>query len=136
MQRCRPPGSHPEKPPTMRRLIFFLLATVAIFSCKKETDIGDGYIYGEVKDIKGCFPASRLVMIENPNPKKHSFLCETNVPLSVYGNCTNSVYLELPADLAHDGQKIKFKVVSADRFSCLSYTMAAAHVRAENIEAR
>jgi hypothetical protein len=108
-------------------LIIFLLLT--FISCKKDND---KLVTGTV-DIKGgCFTDSWLIAIDNPNPEKHSFLRKTTFPTATLYNCSNAVFITLPASLAKPGKKIRFTYVNMQG-SCLSYSEAPNHIAVKNL---
>jgi len=116
----------------MQKILFFILIfLVSFISCKKDNDNSPT---GTVQIKGGCFSDSWLVAIDNPDPAKHSFLRGTFVPTGTFYNCSNAVFISLPAPLAKAGTRVRF---SYDRImaSCLSYSEAPNHIIVKKISA-
>lgn len=110
--------------------LFFLFFFLSITSCKKEKD---NFITGTVQVKGGCFSDSWLIAIDNPDPAKHSFLRAANFPTGTFYNCSNAVYLSLPAALDGGGIKIRFSGITNHLGSCLSFSEAPNHIEAKEI---
>lgn len=110
---------------------FILIFLVSFISCKKDND---NLITGTVQVKAGCLSDSWLVAIDNPDPAKHSFLRGSFVPTGTFYNCSNAVFMSLPASLAKAGIRVRF---SHDRImaSCLSYSEAPNHITVKKISA-
>lgn len=88
-----------------------VVATLFIFfiylnACKKQAD--RVAITGTVLTVGS---SSALVLIENPDHRQHSFLCDEASINATPGtnNCVNSVFiLNLPDSLQEEGKRIQF----------------------------
>jgi len=98
-------------------------------SCKKDND---SLATGTVAIKGGCFTDSWLIAIDNPNPEKHAFLRNTAYPSGTLYNCSNAVFISLPASLAVTGRKIRFSFADMQA-SCLSYSEAPNHITVKNL---
>lgn len=113
--------------------LFLSFSVLFFFSCEKDSDKSDR-VMGTVQVKGGCYQNSWLVAIDNPDPDKHSFICDEATLAGTAYNCTNAVYIiDLPEHLAKAGKKIRFSVIE-EIASCLSYSFAPAHVEAKNIQ--
>jgi len=90
----------------IKKFYLFIFIPVILFSCKKEQKI---IITGTVVSIGGCFqPNSWLVLINNPDFKKHNYICNDTLQPTGY-SCKNAAYIKnLPQQFASAGNKIKF----------------------------
>ncbi|MGZ8523664.1 MAG: hypothetical protein ACXWV1_04505 [Chitinophagaceae bacterium] len=109
--------------------LFTFVLLLTLISCKKDND---NFTTGTVDIKAGCFTDSWLIAIDNPNPEKHSFLRNTAFPTATLYNCSNAVFINLPASLAVPGKKIRFIYVDM-QVSCLSYSEAPNHITVKNL---
>ena len=108
------------------KYISFILVSLLLISCKKDEEKIN--ITGIVAQKAGCGQNTWLVVIENPDPDKHTFLCKNESPPVSGYNCTNSVYIvNMPASLAIAGKKISFSRWN-ELLSCLSASAASPHL--------
>ena len=112
------------------RFIFIALLLCHFISCKKDND---SLVTGTLIEQKGCFADSYLVAIDSPDFSNHSFLRPTVLSSCVACyNCSNAVFIRLPASFAATGARIKFSYVSTE-ISCLSSSEAPAHITVKNL---
>lgn len=117
---------------------YFLLITAILLICSCKKDELKQTVMATVQQKGGCFGNSWLVLIEDPDPDRYSFICKTSMPpgSSSSFNCTNSIYIvNLPASMAKLGTRISFSGWK-ELASCLSSSFAATHVEAYNIKER
>jgi hypothetical protein len=107
-------------------LIILGLLLFLFEGCKKEKD---EFVTGTVIQKGGCYNGSWIVLIDNPDPSKQTFLRSSSYtfPPGSY-NCTNSVFIQLPATLAFPNKKIKFSGVKNQGILCLSFSEAPNHI--------
>jgi len=113
------------------RFIFIVLLLCPFISCKKENDPS---VTGTLIEPKGCFFAdSYLVAIDSPDFSNHSFLRPTVLSscIACY-NCSNAVFIRVPAAFAAAGTRIKFSYVRTE-ISCLSASEAPEHITVKNL---
>lgn len=115
------------------KILFLFLLAIPFFSCEKDRD-NSGSLTGTVQVKGGCLQNTWLVAIDNPDADKYSFICDEPALTGTLYNCTNAVYItNLPQQVAQAGKKIRFSF-RKEMPSCLSYSFAAAHIEAENIQ--
>lgn len=89
----------------MNKLLATLVLMSIFFSCKKDAPI---IINGTVISMNNGIA---LVTVENPDAKKHSFICNPGitVPAETLNSCTKNIFiLNLPQALQAEGKKIQF----------------------------
>ncbi len=114
----------------MKRYFLFISLALGLFAaCSKDNE---KLVTGRVDVQGGCLPDSWLVIIDNPNPEKHSFLCAADPTAATIYNCSNAVFIRLPLSLATTGNKIKFSYRDTEP-SCLSYSRAPNLITVKNL---
>jgi hypothetical protein len=113
----------------MKASLLFVLALLLLGGCKKDND---QLATGTVLQAGGCFPDAWLVAVDNPDPEKHFFIRKTIAPAGTMYNCSNAVFMRLPASLAVAGTRIKFKGRNIEP-SCFSYSEAPNIITVEKI---
>lgn len=112
------------------RFIFITLLLGSFLSCKKDND---SWVRGTLIDQKGCFADSYLVAIDSPDFSNQPFLRPTVLSACVACyNCSNAVFIRVPASFAATGTRIKFSYVNTE-ISCLSSSEAPAHIAVKNL---
>lgn len=112
-----------------KAILFISVLFFSFISCKKDND---NFATGIVNVKGGCFQDSWLIAIDNPDPKKHSFLCATPVTTATFYNCSNAVFISLPSSLAVAGTRIRFSWTSTEP-SCFSFAQAPDHITVKNL---
>ena len=112
------------------RIIFFTLVLGCFISCMKDND---GLATGTLIEQKGCFADSYLVAIDHPDFSNQPFLRPAvfSACVACY-NCSNAVFIRVPASFGVSGTRIKFSYVSSE-ISCLSSSEAPAHIIVKNL---
>lgn len=109
-------------------LLIFILLLLSL-SCTKNND---DFVTGRVEVKGGCFPDSWLVSVNNPDPKKYSFLSEAGIVSATAFNSSNAVFINLPSSFAATGTRIRFKYIEM-QVSCFSSTMAPNHIKVKDL---
>ena len=112
------------------RFIFIALLLSSFLSCEKGND---SLVSGTLIEQKGCFADSYLVAIDHPDFSNQPFLRSTvlSACIACY-NCSNAVFIRVPASFATTGTRIKFSYVATE-ISCLSSSEAPAHITVKNL---
>ena len=87
-----------------------LLVLLSGIGCKKDNDRQT--ITGTVVNIFTSSPDQCVVMIDNPDERKQSFICDNTHPEPPAGmyNCRNSIIaMNLPANVKFVGTRISFR---------------------------
>lgn len=115
----------------MKASFFFICLLLAGFlSCKKDND---GVATGTVLNQNGCFSDYYLVVIDNPDYSKHSFLRPSVLSsCATCFNCSNSAFVQLASPFATPGTRIRFSYIESIP-SCLSSSEAPGHVKVKNL---
>jgi hypothetical protein len=113
--------------------LFSVLVLTGLFGCKKEH--GSLSVKGEVVQKGGCYSDTWIVEIKDPDFSRHTFLKPAAPACDHCFNCSNAVYIHLPASLAKKGKKIRFEWVETE-FSCSASTEAPNHISVKNLSAR
>ncbi len=108
-----------------------LLLAILLFGCKKNLDGHD--VRGTVIQKGGCFTNSWLVKINN-TAAANDYLCEATLSSPGGYDCTNAVFVELPASLAEAGKDIRFDITGT-QLTCLSSSFAPMHATVKNLRA-
>lgn len=112
------------------RFFFITLLLGSFLSCEKDND---SLVIGTLIEQKGCFADSYLVAIDNPDFSNQPFLRPTVLSACVACyNCSNAVFIRVPASFATTGTRIKFAYGSTE-ISCLSSSEAPAHITVKNL---
>jgi len=112
------------------RIILISLLLGSFISCKKDND---SPVSGTVIEQKGCFADSYLVAIDNPDFSTQPFLRPTVLSACVACyNCSNAVFIRVPASFAATGTRLKFSYVNTE-ISCLSSSEVPAHITVKNL---
>jgi len=104
----------------MRYFILFTVLLTVLAGCERDEEKD---IIGIVMDQGGCFPDAHFVQIVGGNNRDRSFICSDTPPTSLGMNCSNAVFIRLPAELRVKGKRIRF-VHTGNLASCLSYSYA------------
>ena len=113
----------------MEKALAYLALPLMLFGCFKERK---QVVTGTVVDFKGCTANAWLVLIDNPNPQKHSFICKIETQAAQI-NCSNSVFVtNLPAVLGKPGNKISFSRFVDHNVLCQSSLYAPHHLEVKD----
>ncbi len=120
----------------MNKTLLFLLAIFILASCKKEN-----HSLVKAKLIANttiCNQSVWLAQIENPDPKKHSFLCDKSgvPPLYSHLSCEGFVYImDVPSALAIANTEVKFSKWESLP-TCQSASATPGFIKVRNLSAR
>lgn len=115
----------------MRFLIYVCLICAILSGCDRDNDAIEAV--GIVHDQQGCYPDSYLVEIVSGLNTK-AFLCQVSYSSMSPYNCSNSVFIHLPADLAVAGKRIRFFYTGTE-VSCFSSNVAPSHITVKSLRA-
>lgn len=118
------------------KIITLIVATILLAGCSKTKF---SFVSGTMMQAGGCGPNAWIVLIDNPDADRQSFLCPATVALlaSSSFNCGNSaIILDVPVSLQQTGKKVYFSKWQDKGLSCLSWTYAPHAIEVSDLRDR
>lgn len=90
----------------MKQLCYLLIIIFFVSSCEKDGKVAvTGYIFGKSNEYGGAF----VVLIDNPDPKVHDFICTGPFVNGLSHSCLNSiVFTNINRSVLDAGMHIRF----------------------------